>query len=111
MSACFFGEIASFASPELVVERFLVMPLRKRDCLILPAVLTLAMPLVGAVLTRKKLRILSGKWLEVFGLVDSVFGPDKLRFSVGSACCVEGDDGLKSCVMSKEKRPQGIDVE
>lgn len=81
------------------------MPLRKRDCLILPAVLAFPVPLVGTALTRKKLRILSGKWLEGFGLVDSVFRPDKLRFSVGSDCCVLGDDGRKSCVIFKTTRP------
>lgn len=101
MFACAFGEIASFTSLGLV-ERFLVMPLRRRDCLVLPPVLTLPVPFVGAALTRKKLRILSGKWLEV---VDSVFGPDKLRFSVGSGCCVLDDDGGKSCVMLKRTRP------
>lgn len=87
-----FDERASFTSLELVVERVLVMPLRKRDCLILPPVLALPVLLVDAAPTRKKLRILSGKWLVVFGLADNVFGPDKLRFSVGSGCCAVGDD-------------------
>lgn len=89
-----FVEMASFATSERV---FVILP-RKRDCRILLPAFGLPEPSLSMLLPRKKLRILSGKWLVPFCLVEDVDKPDKLRFSVGSDCELDEEE-WKSCVM------------
>lgn len=87
-----------FPSLATVVERFLPMPLRKRDCLGLDSVFEVTPFSLLWLLMRKKFLSFCGKWLEPL-VLDDVDRPEKFRFSAGIAAEF-GVEDPKSCVIA-----------